>query len=498
MKKRSIAILCLSLFFAAGANAFAAAEAASHGSGSAVGVREAVAYGASTEQHLPPDRPLTPWILDPAVFDEDQGDTVELRQVMEPNVETVKLANLVPAIRFDEGESDIPEDYLARLRDVLASMQDRANVRLHFVGHADPRQLSGPLQELYGDNIGLSRERAGTTAEYCQRALNLPPEAISYEGLGASRPIASNTTEEGRALNRRVEVEVWYDEIGEKMVEQEVIVPHEANRIKVCRTETVCKLRYKDGHAHRARVKNLLAPLSFDNGMAHIPEQYLLQIRQAIENLQGKKNVLVKFIAYTDNTPLQGRQERIYGNQLNLSKAVARRVALAVQDALVLPNAAVDSEGQGATRPVASNETSQGRAMNRRVEVEFWHDDSLQDLPDEPQICPDAAGAETVTRVYDSPSGGIAPILFEQGKPVIPAGAADRLRQIMSEVVDKSNVRLLFIGYTSNERLNRRTAEIYGDDIGWSTVRARRVMQAIGGEMELTEEQVESEGRGAE
>jgi flagellar motor protein MotB len=496
MKKRSIAILCLSLFFAAGANAFAAAEAASHGSGSAVGVREAVAYGASTEQHLPPDRPLTPWILDPAVFDEDQGDTVELRQVMEPNVETVKLANLVPAIRFDEGESDIPEDYLARLRDVLASMQDRANVRLHFVGHADPRQLSGPLQELYGDNIGLSRERAGTTAEYCQRALNLPPEAISYEGLGASRPIASNTTEEGRALNRRVEVEVWYDEIGEKMVEQEVIVPHEANRIKVCRTETVCKLRYKDGHAHRARVKNLLAPLSFDNGMAHIPEQYLFQIRQAIENLQGKKNVLVKFIAYTDNTPLQGRQERIYGNQLNLSKAVARRVALAVQDALVLPNAAVDSEGQGATRPVASNETSQGRAMNRRVEVEFWHDDSLQDLPDEPQICPDAAGAETVTRVYDSPSGGIAPILFEQGKPVIPTGAADRLRQIMSEVVDKSNVRLLFIGYTSNERLNRRTAEIYGDDIGWSTVRARRVMQAIGGEMELTEEQVEFEGRG--
>jgi hypothetical protein len=30
--------------------------------------------------------------------------------------------------------------------------------------------------------------------------------------------------------------------------------------------------------------------------------------------------------------------------------------------------------------------------MNRRVEVEFWHDDPLQELPDEPQICPgDAA-----------------------------------------------------------------------------------------------------------
>ena len=420
MTKRSLAILSLSLIFAAGADASAVAESDSRGFGSAVGVRDAAAYGASTERHLPPDRPLTPWILDPAVFDEDQGDQVELSQVAAPDVKTVKLADLIPAIRFREGESEIPEDYLVRLRELLESMQDRANVRLHFVGHADSQVLSDSLQQLYGDNIGLSRERAGTTAEYCQRALNLPPEAISYEGLGDSRPIASNATEAGRALNRRVEVEVWYDEIGEKMVDKEVIVPREASRIKVCRTETVCKLRYQEGHAHRARVKNLIAPLHYDDGMVNIPEQFLFQVRQARESLQGKKNVLVKFIAYTDNTPLTGRQERIYGNQLGLSKAVSRRVALAVQDALMLTNADVDSEGLGASRPVAANDTQQGRALNRRVEVEFWHDDSLQDLPDEPQICPDAAGAETVTRVYDSPSGGIAPILFEDGKPVIP------------------------------------------------------------------------------
>ena len=496
MTKRSLAILSLSLIFAAGADASALAESDSRGFGSAVGVRDAAAYGASTERHLPPDRPLTPWILDPAVFDEDQGDQVELSQVAAPDVKTVKLADLIPAIRFREGESEIPEDYLVRLRELLESMQGRANVRLHFVGHADSRVLSDSLQDLYGDNIGLSRERAGTTAEYCQRSLNLPPEAISYEGLGDSRPIASNATEAGRALNRRVEVEVWYDEIGEKMIDKEVIVPREASRIKVCRTETVCKLRYQEGHAHRARVKNLIAPLHYDDGMVSIPEQFLLQVRQARESLQGKKNVLVKFIAYTDNTPLTGRQERIYGNQLGLSKAVSRRVALAVQDALMLTNPDVDSEGLGTSRPVASNDTQQGRALNRRIEVEFWHDDSLQDLPDEPQICPDAAGAETVTRVYDSPSGGIAPILFENGKPVIPAGAIDRLRQAMSEVADKSNVRLKFIGYTSNERLNRRTAEIYGDDIGWSTVRARRTLVAVSDEMGLPAEQAEFEGRG--
>ncbi len=140
--------------------------------------------------HLPKDRAFTPWLLDPSVFAEDQGDRTEKRQVAEKDVKTIKLANVVPPIRFRQGEADIPEEYVALLRGVLESMRGRANVRLHFVGHADSQPLSGALQAKYGDNTGLSRERAGTTAEYCQRALGLPPEAISYEGLGDSQPVA--------------------------------------------------------------------------------------------------------------------------------------------------------------------------------------------------------------------------------------------------------------------------------------------------------------------
>lgn len=446
--------------------------------------------------HLPGDQSFTPWIHDPAILEKDEGDRTEMRDGVEQEVKTIKLANLVPAIHFGLGEAEITENYLKMLRDVLDSMRDSANVRLHFVGHADSLLLRGELIELYGDNVGLSRERAGTVAEYCQRALNLPPEAISYEGLGDSKPVADNSTEEGRQHNRRVEVQVWYDEISEKQVEKEVVVPREANRIKVCRTETVCKLRYKDGHAHRARIRNLISPLHYDKGMLSVPEEFLQQVRQALKNLRGKQNLVVKFIAYTDNMPLKGRDERIYGDPVGLSKAVARRVALAVQDDLGLPNAAIETEGRGASQPVTSNDTQQGRALNRRVEVEFWHDDPLQDLPDEPQLCPDAPGAETVTRVYDSASGGIDPILFENGKPVIPEGYTDTLRRIMDEISDKTHVRLRFVGYTGNKRLDRRTAAVYGDDIGLSMARARRAMAAVSEQMGLTEGQAEFDGRG--
>ncbi|HEY5777007.1 MAG TPA: OmpA family protein, partial [Xanthomonadales bacterium] len=485
--KRGITILCLCVFMTQGVAAAA---------GVATGVRETDANMDGVEMHLSADQPFTPWIHDPSIFEKDEGDRTELRVVAEQDVKTVKLKNLVPPIHFGLGEVEITENYLKMLRDVLDRMRDRTNVRLHFVGHADSLPLRGELLDRYGDNIGLSRERAGTVAEYCQRALDLPPEAISYEGLGDSQPVADNTTEKGRQLNRRVEVQVWHDEIGEKQVEKQVIVPREVNRVKVCRTETVCKLRYREGHAHRARVKNLIQPLHYDKGMLSVPDEFLQQVVQAMKNLESKQNLVIKCIAHSDNLPLKGRDARIYGDALGLTKAVARRVSLAVQEDPGLPNVAIETEGRGASQPVASNDTQQGRALNRRVEVEFWYDDPLQDLPEEPQLCPGAPGAEIVTRVYEPESGGIDPILFANGKPVVPPGYSEHLQSIMDEISDRTNVRLLFIGYTANKRLDRRTAAVYGDDIGLSMARARRAMEDVSGQMGLNEGQAEFDGRG--
>jgi flagellar motor protein MotB len=485
--KHRIAILCLCVLNVAGEEPASGAE---------TWTRETNASLEATEEHLPMEQSLTTWIHDPAIFEMDEGDKTEMRKVDEEDIKTIKLNNLVPPIHFGLGEIEITEDYLIILRDVLDSMRNRYNVRLHFVGHADSLPLMGELLELYGDNVGLSRERAGTVAEYCQHALNLPPEAISYEGHGDSQPVADNTTEKGRQLNRRVEVQVWYDEIGHKQVEKEVVIPGEMNRIKVCRTETVCKLRYRDGHAHRARIRNMISALHYDKGMLGVPDEFLQQVRQAVTNLDGKQNLVIKFIGYTDNVPLKGRDERIYGDPSGLSKAVARRVALAVQDDLGLPSSTIETEGRGASQPVTSNDTQQGRALNRRVEIEFWYDDPLQDLPDEPQLCPGAPGTETVTRVYDSPSGGIDSILFQNGSPVIPDGYTGHLRRIMEEISEKTNVRLRFVGYTDNNRLDRRTAAVYGDDIGLSMARAHRTMNAVSEDMGLIEEQAEFDGRG--
>ncbi len=452
--------------------------------------------GEAVERHLSGDAPFTRWALDPDLLDTERGDRVEEREVVADDVEIVKLTGVVPPIRFESGVAEIPPSTVERLRGVLRSMQHLTNVRLHLVGHADDQPLSSALAGVFGDNAGLSRERAGEAAEFLQAALGLPPESISFEWAGDRQPIDSNATAEGRARNRRVEVEVWYDEVGKKLALEDVVVPAEIKRIKVCRVETVCKLRYREGHAHRARVRNLIAPLHFDDATVGVPEGFIQQVGEALQNLRDKRNVTVKFIGYTDDVPLTGRAERIYGTHLALSKARAHRAALAVRDALDLPTAAIDSDGRGGAQPVASNATARGQALNRRVEVEFWHDDPLQELPGELQPCRDESDGEVVTRVYDPPWGRIAPVPIEGGQPVIPPGYADDLRRALADVADRDNVRLRFVGYTKNERLDRRTAIVYGDDIGLSAARARRTLETIAAELELSEAQAEHEGRG--
>ena len=125
------------------------------------------------ERHLSGDQTFQQWTQDPALLTVDRGDRLEKREVVGQAIETVKLRNVVPPIRFESGVAKIPPNYVDKLAEVLDSVSQRTNVRVHFVGHADSQQLSGDLVRVFEDNAGLSRERAGEVAEYFKTALAL-------------------------------------------------------------------------------------------------------------------------------------------------------------------------------------------------------------------------------------------------------------------------------------------------------------------------------------
>ncbi|MEN7342883.1 MAG: OmpA family protein [Pseudomonadota bacterium] len=154
------------------------------------------------------------------------------RAVQQSN--TVTLDAVIEPVRFESGKAAIPPDYVERLRTVLEELGDRENLRLSFVGHTDNQRLSARTAAIYADNQGLSESRARTVAEFLQRPLGLPATAIQTSGRGDRRPVASNATPEGMALNRRVEIQVLYDEVSsETLTEVEMIGGEDTGEMRV-------------------------------------------------------------------------------------------------------------------------------------------------------------------------------------------------------------------------------------------------------------------------
>ena len=116
--------------------------------------------GEAVERHLSTDTEYTRWSQNPEDVETEVGDTIETRETLQDALETVKLSGLVPDIQFETGVAQIPDTTVESLGAVLDRMKDRINVRLHLIGHADNQPLSPRLQAIYGDNAGLSRERA--------------------------------------------------------------------------------------------------------------------------------------------------------------------------------------------------------------------------------------------------------------------------------------------------------------------------------------------------
>lgn len=489
------------------------------------GVSDAASLGHAVERHAAADIPRTMWEfnfdapLSETTFTLDDGFTLSsfLGRDEEPQtvsgmtgtdltslpttttgkaVKTIKLTDLVPPLHYGSGEADIPDMYVKHLKDILSGMKGKNNVRLHLVGHTDNALLLGEAKEKYGDNTSLSRARAGAAALALEKTLGLPAGSVTYEGVGEAGSAVSNATFKGQEANRRIEVQIWYDENSNSTLDNGGLNPDRVDRVKVCRVETLCKLSYEDGLAKRARIRNIVPPLHMDGSTSAVSEEFISSVRRVLDDLRTKEHVIVKFIGYTDSGPLSERDLRIYGDPISLSKARARRAALAVRNALKLPLSAIDIDGRGADGQIAPNDTENGRSQNRRVEVEFWYDDELNVLPDGLVQCPEPAQPVAVTRVFDGPSGGIPPILFDRGEPVVTPEMLERMRISLALAKDKKHARLRFIGYTNDERLDRRTAIVYGDDIGLSASRARRAMDMVKERLVLNGGQAEFEGHG--
>ena len=130
----------------------------------------------------------------------------ELRQeLVSTGVQVVETADsirlIMPGnITFKTDSSDINSSFYPVLNSVAKVLNKYSNSTILVSGHTDS---TGNADY----NLNLSRERAQSVASYLQ-GQGIKSTRFEVLGMGSSNPIASNSTAEGRAQNRRVELKI--------------------------------------------------------------------------------------------------------------------------------------------------------------------------------------------------------------------------------------------------------------------------------------------------
>jgi len=110
------------------------------------------------------------------------------------------------ALLFDSGQSQIREDAIP-LVDKLSKILEQYNSNLiNIEGHTDNVPISNTK---YESNDLLSAYRAFAVKDYILGITALEPSRINATGCGEYNPVADNSTPEGRARNRRVEIKIY-------------------------------------------------------------------------------------------------------------------------------------------------------------------------------------------------------------------------------------------------------------------------------------------------
>ena len=92
-------------------------------------------------------------------------------------------------------------------------------------------------------------------------------------------------------------------------------------------------------------------------------------LSQYVPRLQNLQNAKVVIYGYTDNLPVGAPLQRAgIANNIDLSSRRADNVVAYLESQGVNPSI-ISAKGFGDTHPVASNDTPQGRAQNRRIEI---------------------------------------------------------------------------------------------------------------------------------
>lgn len=143
----------------------------------------------------------------------------EMRQDLESKDVTISklqgklTVTIVDRVMFDSGEAVLKPDGAAVMQKIADLLAGHPELKIHVIGHTDNVPIRQTAQSRFASNWELSAARALAAVHFLTEKAGVDPRRVGAVGYGEFRPIADNSTAEGRAKNRRIAITILPEEL---------------------------------------------------------------------------------------------------------------------------------------------------------------------------------------------------------------------------------------------------------------------------------------------
>lgn len=210
-------------------------------------------------------------------------------------------------------------------------------------------------KDLTAENTGLKKQLATVTSE--KEELNNVLNAKSDDLSKKIAALRAENEELKKTKEKVQQVSKTYESMLKKM-ESEVA------QGQVTITELKGKLTVK-----------MVDAILFDSGQSEVKKQGQEVLEKVVDVLKDVKDKVIRVEGHTDNVQIHGSLTKKYPTNWELSAARATNVTRLLQKLGIDPEM-LSTAAYGEYRPVAPNDTKEGRAKNRRIEIVLVNKDS--------------------------------------------------------------------------------------------------------------------------
>jgi chemotaxis protein MotB len=142
-------------------------------------------------------------------LEEEMRSDLESKDVTISKLQGKLTVNILDRVMFNSGEAIMQPDGESVLRKVAALLAGHPELKIQVIGHTD----NVPVRSRFASNWELSTARALAAVHFLTEKAGVDPRRVGAAGYGEYRPIADNSTEAGRARNRRIAITIMPDEL---------------------------------------------------------------------------------------------------------------------------------------------------------------------------------------------------------------------------------------------------------------------------------------------